>query len=107
MKKPLEEVLKEATPGTLIVSRLACIKAGREIVAECYWMPDDPQCDQPIANAAILAHFRNVGPELVEALEKMVQVADYLAENANLGVYDEYIASVRDLLSRAKEVEVP
>lgn len=97
MKKPLEEVLKEATPGPWIVN-------GRDVVR----MPDRwPVCNVLVSesDACILAHFRNVGPELVEALEAVSVIAERIVKATP--EYRFEMDAVKAALSRAKEVEVP
>lgn len=103
MKQPLKEVLKEATKGPLVASRsgdwyIIHFEGSQGWPASLHaWCPSAP------ANAALLAHFRNVGPELVEALDDLLAAQiDPLGVKAHLAC-----KKAASLLSRAKEVEVP
>lgn len=126
MKKPLEEVLASTKPGPVVCGKpdvaFQCIlpkkQLGGSITIHCpsghwfltTWVEDDKQASR--REAALLAHFRNVGPELVEALEESRRWlngdkwrnSEHGQERA---CWESFTGRLDSLLSRAKEVEVP
>lgn len=100
MKRPLDQVMICATKGPMRYLRGAIISGPDYVVAECCSCPDDEGYSMEKSNAALLAHFRNIGPELVEALDTLANLC------VALSVTPADIAKVKAILSRAKEVEL-
>lgn len=123
---PLEEALKLATKGPLVP---LCLPIGYPaIVTECerwvaktdcslgsggVWVSNESTAS---ANAALLAHFYNHGPELVQALARLVNEAAEAnrLQHAGLEVSPEVWSDLyqseqaaRSLLSKASTVQMP
>ena len=105
----LEEARQAATPGKLYVHQcpntkrqFLCVVGLDNNVAEVF-----DHVGKPKANAALLAHRWNTHDELVEALEKAIELASmedddyYKADDAG------EVERVKAVLARAKTVDMP
>lgn len=94
-----------ATPGPWVSDGIE-VYGDKRCVADC--CPEfHPPSSQQANNAALLAHFRNVGPELVEALESFVNACDHAPPVELVRRIGDACEKARAALSRAKEVEFP
>ena len=104
---PLEEVLKLATPGKLTADCMRVYTNDGEFWIASTDTPGPATDEEPMANAALLAHSMNIRDELIEALEG---VLEWLKTGEVDGVgYNDAVAalSVEAVLQRAREVEMP
>ena len=116
MKKPLEEVLREATAGPFSVfevhnnNRIVVNGAGNHAIRflEGTFVSNSQPEIKPSerdANAALFAHAVNVLPELVEALKDMERhTSSYSESSLSFGVLN---SKIKALLDKATQVEIP
>jgi hypothetical protein len=114
---PLEEVLRLATKGPLIPSSdparyPAIIAESGTWVAKTDCSINSPSwaVDEPVteANAALLAHFYNHGPELVRAVADLINANEALHATLKMDSRDNLtLLEARILLAKASTVQMP
>lgn len=111
---PLEEALKLASKRPLHASKDTIHEKTGIAISQCFQR--GTETPDPNVNAALLAHFYNHGPELVDALARLVNEAAEANRLQHAGIEvppevwsDLYQSeqAARSLLSKASTVQMP
>lgn len=103
---PLEEALKLASKRPLHASKDTIHEKTGIAISQCFQR--GTETPDPNVNAALLAHFYNHGPELVQTVANLERALSALL--AILGQKPEInqtVAEARSLLAKASTVQMP